>query len=181
VGLLGAILVNALMLQDKRHPAPLFNDLTAAPALRPAPPQAAAPPAPARQTASLPAEPRKPDSIGQLLQGGAPAQTPVAAKDSAGDKTAAINRRDSIGQLLKSGAPAAEPAPQAEAPVDRAILNAQKALSRLGYGVRADGRAGAGTKQAIEKFERTRRLPVTGELNPRTRRELAALSGMPID
>lgn len=183
VGLLSAILVNALMLQEKRHPAPLFNEFAAAPALRPVVRPQAAPPAPVpRQTASAPAAPeaRKPDSIGQLLQGGAPAAT-SSANANGSDKTAAIPRRDSIGQLLKTGALPAESAATADSTVDRTVLNAQKALTRLGYGLRADGKAGAATKQAIEKFERSRRLPVTGELNARTRRELAALSGMPLD
>jgi peptidoglycan hydrolase-like protein with peptidoglycan-binding domain len=55
-------------------------------------------------------------------------------------------------------------------------------LSKLGYAaLRSDGVIGPGTRQAIEKFERDRRLPVTGELNPRTVRELSAQAGMAIE
>ena len=46
---------------------------------------------------------------------------------------------------------------------------AQRALTKLGYGtLKSDGAIGPGTRQAIEKFERDRRLPVTGDLNSRT-------------
>ncbi len=58
------------------------------------------------------------------------------------------------------------------------VSSAQRALTKLGYGpLKSDGLMGVGTRQAIEKFERDRRLPVTGELNPKTIRELAAQSG----
>jgi peptidoglycan hydrolase-like protein with peptidoglycan-binding domain len=40
---------------------------------------------------------------------------------------------------------------------------------------------GPGTRQAIERFERERKLTVTGELGPRTVRELAAAAGQPIE
>ena len=46
------------------------------------------------------------------------------------------------------------------------------AASKLGYGpLKSDGVFGHGTRQAIEHFERDRRLPVTGELDPRTVRD----------
>jgi hypothetical protein len=35
--------------------------------------------------------------------------------------------------------------------------------------------------RAIERFERDRRLPVTGEIGPRTVRELAAQAGVAIE
>jgi peptidoglycan hydrolase-like protein with peptidoglycan-binding domain len=40
---------------------------------------------------------------------------------------------------------------------------------------------GPGTRQAIERFERDRRLPVTGEFTPRTVRELTAASGISVE
>ncbi len=43
-------------------------------------------------------------------------------------------------------------------------LAAQKALTRLGYGpLKADGVAGPATRRAVEAFQRTNTLPVTGE------------------
>ena len=61
------------------------------------------------------------------------------------------------------------------------MTSAQKALSKLGYGpIVVDGILGAATRQAIEKFEREKNLPVTGALQDRTARKLAALSGIAI-
>jgi peptidoglycan hydrolase-like protein with peptidoglycan-binding domain len=40
---------------------------------------------------------------------------------------------------------------------------------------------GPTTRQAIERFERERKIPVTGELGARTVRELAAQSGLPVE
>jgi peptidoglycan hydrolase-like protein with peptidoglycan-binding domain len=40
---------------------------------------------------------------------------------------------------------------------------------------------GPATRTAIERFERDRRLTPTGELNPRTVRELTAAFGQPLD
>jgi peptidoglycan hydrolase-like protein with peptidoglycan-binding domain len=39
---------------------------------------------------------------------------------------------------------------------------------------------GSGTRQAIERFEQDRRLPVTGEFNARTVRELTTASGITV-
>ena len=51
---------------------------------------------------------------------------------------------------------------------------------KLGYVVKSDGLMGAGTRKAIEMFEQSRKLPVTGELSPRVMRELSALSGVSV-
>jgi peptidoglycan hydrolase-like protein with peptidoglycan-binding domain len=39
---------------------------------------------------------------------------------------------------------------------------------------------GTGTRQAIERFEQDKRLPVTGEFNARTVRELSSASGIAV-
>ncbi len=58
----------------------------------------------------------------------------------------------------------------------------QRALVKLGFGpLKADGLMGPTTRQAIERFERERKIPVTGELGARTVRELAAQSGLPVE
>lgn len=75
--------------------------------------------------------------------------------------------RDGIGAWLRgSGAAAGEP--------NKAVLEAQRALVKLGYALRADGVLGGTTREAIEKFERRNAMPVTGELSAKIRRELAA-------
>jgi peptidoglycan hydrolase-like protein with peptidoglycan-binding domain len=79
-----------------------------------------------------------------------------------------------------AAAPAASATP-APAPSPR-VLAAQKALAKLGYGpVRLDGVPGAATKQAISRFEADRKLPVTGELSSRVVKEIASVSGMPVN
>ena len=58
----------------------------------------------------------------------------------------------------------------------------QRALNDFGYGpVKATGNYGAETVAAIQKFERDRKLPVTGQISPRLLRELAALTGRPLE
>jgi peptidoglycan hydrolase-like protein with peptidoglycan-binding domain len=47
--------------------------------------------------------------------------------------------------------------------------------------LKIDGLAGQETRLAIERFEREQKIPVTGELGPRTLRELSARSGMAIE
>ena len=77
---------------------------------------------------------------------------------------------------------ASNPVPPAIIEPNKAVLGAQRALNKLGYGpIKPDGLAGPGTRQAIERFERDRKLPVTGEPSGRTGRELATASGIPLD
>ncbi len=60
------------------------------------------------------------------------------------------------------------------------VLAGQRALARLGYSVKVDGLMGSGTRQAIERFAQDKRLPVTGEFNARTLRELSNASGVAV-
>jgi N-acetylmuramoyl-L-alanine amidase len=55
-------------------------------------------------------------------------------------------------------------------PLDRAVVrNIQRRLGQLGfYNARADGVMGPGTKRAIEHFQESRGLAVSGDLNPTT-------------
>jgi len=58
----------------------------------------------------------------------------------------------------------------------------QRALNDYGYGpVKITGNYEAETIAAIQKFERDRKLPVTGQISPRLLRELAALTGRPLE
>lgn len=91
--------------------------------------------------------------------------------------------------ILSSGAKVNKPAepvrndPIAEliAPSKR-ILAIQRALSDFGYGqIKPTGQYDPETRTAIEKFERDRRLPVTGQLSDRFIRELAAMTGRPLE
>jgi peptidoglycan hydrolase-like protein with peptidoglycan-binding domain len=62
------------------------------------------------------------------------------------------------------------------------VLAVQRALADFGYGqIKPSGNFDADTRAAIEKFERDRRLPVTGEISDRFVRELAAMTGRPLE
>jgi hypothetical protein len=91
--------------------------------------------------------------------------------------------RSTIGDLIRLGdAPPIPPALVAKVEPSRLVTSGQRALAKLGYGpMKADGVLGPGTRQAIERFERDRRLTVTGDFTPRTARELAAASGLPVE
>lgn len=197
------ILVNALALQGGPHPAPLFRPAPAArPAPTPAPAQAtplppvrpvekaAAPSAPAPAASASASVAAEPASAGvplppRIQRSAAPA--PAASAPAAGipipPAPIPTAPRDAIGDILKGGAPAATTAaPAAPVEPDRTVLAVQRALNKLNYGpVKPDGLMGPGTRQAIERFERERRLPVTGEATGRTARELATASGIPVD
>ncbi len=154
--------VNALFNQQGRHPAPLFQ--AQGETVAPAPVAAPAQPA---QLVALP-----PERPADLTAKKEPAPAPAAATPQG---------RDAIGDLLRGGVvttPQADPKQEQT----RSVASVQRALNRLGYGpIKADGVYGSGTKLAIERFERDRKLPVTGEVSPRMLKELAAASGAAFD
>lgn len=62
------------------------------------------------------------------------------------------------------------------------VLSLQRALARLGYGpVRISGTFGPETKEAIERFERDWKMPITGLMTENLFAKLAAVNGQPID
>jgi peptidoglycan hydrolase-like protein with peptidoglycan-binding domain len=64
----------------------------------------------------------------------------------------------------------------------RRIAAVQRALTEFGYGqLKPTGNVGTDTQAAIQKFERDRKMPVTGQLSDRLVRELAAMTGRPIE
>ena len=74
-----------------------------------------------------------------------------------------------------------EPAVERPAP-SRRVIALQRALAEYGYGqIKPTGIVDAGTQAAIERFERERRLPVTGQPSDRLARELAVLTGRPLE
>lgn len=118
---------------------------------------------------------------GQPVAAAPAARAPQAAAAPAAPPTARTASRDPIADMIRMGGPV--PVPPANVvgrdPGD-IVLAGQRALARLGYSVKVDGMMGSGTRQAIERFEQDRRLPVTGELNARTMRELSAASGIAV-
>lgn len=205
-GIAGLALVgvplNALFLQDGRHPAPLFG----ARVLKPEPIDTAAKVAPAavsstrsaRTDAVRPeADPNrietsahnkaaKPQAssdaaalTAEILKSEAPPK-PAAVPAKATKKRETVASRDAIGALLGSPKPAqAATAHPTAAPVveaDRNVLSAERALQRLGYVVKPDGLMSPELQKTIEKFERDNGLPPTGQLGPKVMKLLSTRS-----
>jgi len=94
-------------------------------------------------------------------------------------------------KLTKAPTPSAiagRPSPgRGEAAVERPapskrVIAVQRALAEFGYGqIRPSGIIDAETQTAIEKFERERKLPITGQASDRVVRELAAMTGRPLE
>ena len=117
-------------------------------------------------TKKAPAKPAARDTIGELIR--ADETTASVTPKAAPVRTAAKPVVNPVAKPV-----AKEPVRKAETEADP-VLRAQKALSKLGYPVKPDGAMGPGTRAAIEKFERSAKLPVTGEAAGRTLRELTA-------
>ena len=176
----GVIVVNALFLQDRRHPAPLLrapdpaplSDVVALPAPLPAPrPTAVAPSAqtPAPAAASTRGASRDPIAD-EIARAGLAERKPVKPT-AAAPPTAEAQHRDAIAGLIGTTTTAAPAQPAAT------VLSAQKSLLRLGYVVKPNGVYGTAMRQAIEHFEKDNKLPVKGELTPKLARMLTAKSG----
>ncbi len=64
----------------------------------------------------------------------------------------------------------------------RRVAAVQRALTDYGYGqLKPTGTVGSDTQAAIQKFERDRKLPITGQMSDRLVRELSAATGRAID
>jgi peptidoglycan hydrolase-like protein with peptidoglycan-binding domain len=67
-------------------------------------------------------------------------------------------------------------------PPSKRVIALQRALAEYGYGqIKASGLVDAETQAAIEKFERERKLPITGQASDLVMRELAAMTGRPLE
>jgi hypothetical protein len=176
VGAAAFVCVNALGYQAGRHPAPILPKLAqkapreAAPAAKEPVRDVARDPARPeldRAATAVPAKPASRDAIGELIH--------------ADETTASVTPKGSPPRAAAK--PASKEAPKEASKTAKSeketdpVLRAQKALSKLGYPIKADGAMGPGTRAAIEKFERSAKLPVTGEVSGRTLRELVTRAG----
>jgi hypothetical protein len=182
---ISAIVANALFLQAGRHPSPMFGTTVppAQPLPRPRPAEAAAirsielTPADVK-AAETRAEPKyeakgepKPDVMSNLVVKTTVPPAPPAAAPPAAAPPAAVLRP-----------PAPVPVATPHTAAGRKIAAVQRALTEYGYGqLKPTGLIGADTQAAITKFERDRKLPVTGQMSDRLVKELSAMTGRPLD
>jgi hypothetical protein len=188
----GAIVANALFLQHGPHPAPMFGSVVHLPAAASSTASLLLPrPRPAEADAAS-AEPRLAETKPSELR-----MSDARANDS---KSVDPKPGDPLGSLVKATttisppppavatAPLANvprppaPVPQVQVTGSRRVAAVQRVLTEYGYGqLRATGTIGADTQAAIQKFERERKLPVTGQVSDRLVRELSTMIGHPVD
>ncbi len=178
-----AILANALFLQSGHHPAPMFGSVVVMPQ-------------PGPVSANLLPRPRPLDAdVSEARVVEPRAAEPRALERAAEPKPADPKSVDPLGNLVKAtgtapAAPASVLRPPAPIPAStrgeltgpRRVAAVQRVLTEYGYGqLKPTGIAGTDTQAAIVKFERERKLPVTGQVSDRLVRELAAVIGHPVD
>jgi Putative peptidoglycan binding domain len=183
-----AILLNALVWQRTRHPAPLFaRAVPAAPEKKLTIAGMSAVPAARLQPAVTPIQAQV-NPVEKPAAQKSPVETPPlempAGWHPRQTRVTSSPPHDEISRLLK-----APPAPPARPTMDAAelaatsklVLAAQRALVKLGFVLNPDGVAGATTRQAIERYERDHGLPVRGALSRAIVRQLSAETGITID
>jgi Putative peptidoglycan binding domain len=176
-----AIIANALFLQAGRHPSPMFGSVFAMPAASPLPR-----PRPVEADTSV-TEPKLAES--KLSESRLFESRPVEQKPV--ERPAEPKAADQLTNLVKATNPPPAvsanvlrpPAPIPAAAVGaRRVAAVQRTLTEFGYGqLKPTGTVGSDTQAAIQKFERERKLPVTGQMSDRLVRELTVMIGHPID
>ena len=170
-----AIVANAVFMQAGRHPSPMFGG------------SVVALPAPVSPPANLLPRPRPIDAAAKSIG-------PVDVKPSE-VKPSEVKAADPLPHLAKPAAAPANvtrpPAPIPPSRVDplgdlitnsRRVATVQRTLTEYGYGqLKPTGTVGSDTQAAIQKFERDRKLPMTGQMSDRLVRELSAMTGKPIE
>ena len=164
-----AIIANALLMQAGRHPAPIFGTVTTLPAVASAPAGPLPRPRPIEADALLPetrpADPRTADPLTNLVKttSTVPATTANIPRPP---MTVPVSTR--VDSVPVSGS--------------HRVAAVQRALTEYGYGqLKPTGVVGADTQAAIQKFEKTRKLPVTGQVSDRLVHELASIIGHSIE
>ena len=174
-----AIITNAVFLQAGPHPAPMFGSAAAPtttvvtnPLPRPRPIEADAAPSEPRLAEPRLAEPRlieprASDPLANLVK--ATTAAPLSSSPLAPPPSPAIVRPPA-------------PIPTIQVTGSRRVAAVQRALTEYGYGqLKPTGAIGPDTQAAIQKFERERKMPVTGQMSDRLVHELAVVTGHPID
>ena len=189
-----AIVANALFLQAGSHPSPMFGSVVTLPA-----PQAAVVsplPRPRPVEITRPVDSDPPEIRPVEVRGAEPKHVEIKSAEPKNNDSRNNDSKnaDAMTNLVvkSTGAPAAAPSnvvrPPAPIPTNgqsagaRRVAAVQRALTQYGYGqLKPTGAVGADTQAAISKFERDRKLPVTGQMSDRLVKELTAMIGHPID
>ncbi|WP_347341816.1 peptidoglycan-binding domain-containing protein [Bradyrhizobium uaiense] len=200
-----AILINALFLQAGRHPSPMFGGsvvtlpppppavAAASPMPRPRPAEAAArsaEPAAMETTKTVDVKPVETRPAETQSVEAKPEPKPVEAKPV--DPMANLVLKSTAAPPAAASSPAAAPSsvirppapiPTAHlSPAGKRIAAVQRTLTEYGYGqLKPTGTIGADTQHAIAKFERARKLPVTGQMSDRLVRVLGTMIGHSIE
>jgi peptidoglycan hydrolase-like protein with peptidoglycan-binding domain len=199
-----AIAINALFLQKGPHPAPIFatRPLLQKEAMLPPRPSVAqshlgsdlAAQARVQLIANIQRELSRKGFYDGPSDGIWGSKTDAAVRDflqASGVKAnpdANENLLRAISGYVKPATAVAAPNPPATDPIakliapSKRIVSIQRALADFGYGqIKATGVYDPETRSAIEKFERDHRLPVTGQISDRFVRELAGMTGRPLE
>jgi hypothetical protein len=182
-----AIIANAIFMQAGRHPSPMFGGSVVVPMAMPAPAPALNPlprPRPVEAAAAAksvgpidvkPLDNKPADPLHLVKPAAAPPAAPSAVAAPSAAPTSVMrppapvppSRIDPVGDLITNS---------------RRVASVQRALTEYGYGqLKPTGTIGSDTQAAIQKFERDRKLPVTGQMSDRLVRELTAMTGKPIE
>lgn len=148
------ILANALFMQSGPHPAPIFANF--------------APPVPVKEIVVRQDDPVLEPTQGLITASFSQPDAPrVSTGSVAAQPSSKQNRADPIGDLV--------------ARTNR-LLAMQKALTAFGYGqIVPTGAYDAKTKAAIERFQRDRHLPVTGQVSDALYAAVGQMAGRTLD
>ena len=196
LGTATGVALNATVLQKGRHPAPLVATRAPEKPEPRVPPQPKPAPVAAVKTdaaAPAPAKPAQPLPKAELVKA---IQTELRtrklyagkADGALGPRTVqAIRSFEKQERLPETGKPSEAllkllRAPKkVAAPSPGTVTSVQKLLTSLGYGpLKTDGTLNPEMRQAIERFELDRGLPVTGHVNERLIHELERITGASI-
>jgi peptidoglycan hydrolase-like protein with peptidoglycan-binding domain len=191
-----AILVNALFMQSGPHPAPIFANKPAPTAVVPAQHKAAdAKVDVMRPRSDTVAEIQRELTRHGFYDGAADGvygpKTDAAIRDfeqAAGLRPSAEPNDMLLASIARSAIKAQPVAIQRNDPIAALlaptprIVAVQRALTDFGYGpLKPTGLYDTETRSAIERFEKARRRPVTGQITDQLVRDLATLTGRPLE
>jgi peptidoglycan hydrolase-like protein with peptidoglycan-binding domain len=198
-----AILINALFMQSGPHPAPIFANKPAPIVVPLTGPAAAASPRKPVDAKLDVTRPRS-DTVAEIQReltrhgfydGAADgiygAKTDTAIRDfeqAAGLRPSAEPNDMLLASIARSAIKAQPVAIQRNDPIaallapNGRIVAVQRALTDFGYGpLKPTGLYDTETRSAIERFEKARRRPVTGQITEQLVRDLATLTGRPLE